>query len=104
MLRNGIDLNETYRLGKQEPRILVVGPTRELVVQIHAESEKLTKGMNIMSALLYGGVSVGHQARKLSNGAHILIATVGRLLDFVNKGMVRLFETLILQTKTEKFN
>ena len=68
------------------PIVLVLAPTRELAVQIQAECNKFGKGSKIKSTCCYGGVSRGPQARDLSYGVEICIATPGRLIDFMESG------------------
>ena len=75
--------------GECTPAAIVVGPTRELVIQIDKECRKFSHGTVIRSCLVYGGVSVGYQAGNLRNGAHVIVGTPGRLLQFVNEGKVR---------------
>jgi len=70
------------------PEALIIVPTRELVMQVYEEARKLTRGSVVKPAVLYGGTNPNHQARDLGNGCNILVATVGRLLDFVSKGIV----------------
>nr|BAE94497.1 Vasa [Polyandrocarpa misakiensis] len=73
---------------KQTPQAIVVGPTRELVLQIFLEARKFAYGSVIRPVVAYGGTSVGSQLRDLCRGCNILIATPGRLLDFINRGKV----------------
>jgi len=72
----------------QEPQAIVVGPTRELVAQIHHEARKFAYGTMIRSVVVYGGVSTRHQINELQKGAHIVIGTPGRLLDVIEKRIV----------------
>ncbi|XP_060872445.1 ATP-dependent RNA helicase vasa-like [Metopolophium dirhodum] len=72
-----------------EPHVVIIAPTRELVSQISECVWKFSKGTDIRNGLLYGGTSVYHQKSKiLQRGVHILTATPGRLIDFVEKGIV----------------
>ena len=87
MIANGIEGSRFSEI--QEPQALVIGPTRELVVQIHGEARKFSYGTMVKPVVVYGGTSVGHQLRQVENGAHIVIGTPGRLLDFISKGKVR---------------
>jgi len=73
----------------QEPQAIVVGPTRELVVQIHREARKFAYGTMIRSVVVYGGTSVRYQITELQKGAHIVIGTPGRLWDVIEKRIVR---------------
>jgi ATP-dependent RNA helicase DDX5/DBP2 len=72
------------------PIVLVLAPTRELAVQIQNEASKFGKGCKIRSTCCYGGVSRGPQARDLSYGVEICIATPGRLIDFLESGATNL--------------
>ena len=72
------------------PLALVIVPTRELAVQIFRESIKFAYDSPVRTQVIYGGVSVGHQTDALRRGCHILVATPGRLEDFVKRGKVRL--------------
>ncbi len=63
------------------PRILILVPTRELVVQVVEEAEKLTKYMNTRILGVYGGVNINTHARQVMEGADIIVATPGRLYD-----------------------
>jgi len=72
----------------QEPQALVVGPTRELVAQIHHEACKFAYNTMIRSVVVYGGVSTRYQINELQKGAHIVIGTPGRLLDVIEKRVV----------------
>ena len=72
----------------QEPQAIVVGPTRELVSQIHNEARKFAHGTMIRPVVVYGGVSTRYQVNELQKGAHIVIGTPGRLLDVIEKRYV----------------
>ena len=72
----------------QEPQAIVVGPTRELVVQIHREARKFAYGTMVRSCVVYGGASLGYQKNELQKGAHIVIGTPGRLMDVIEKRFV----------------
>jgi len=72
------------------PQCIVVTPTRELAIQIHNEARKFAQGSMIKSVVAYGGTSVFYQASQLQRGCNILVATPGRLHDFVEKGRVSL--------------
>ena len=82
------DLPSLYGQAVQEPLCVVISPTRELAIQIHTEAVKFAKGSIIKPCLIYGGTSSGFQLAHISRGAHLLVATPGRLLDFVTKGKI----------------
>ncbi len=64
-----------------KPKMLVLAPTRELAVQVHESIQQIAANTPVRSVVVYGGVSFGVQAKHLTNGCDILIATPGRLLD-----------------------
>lgn len=66
------------------PIVLVLAPTRELAVQIEIECSKYASKCGITTASVYGGVSRDGQIRQLEAGVEILIATPGRLIDFLD--------------------
>ena len=68
------------------PIALCLAPTRELACQIQAETQKFIRGTGIRTACCYGGVPKGQQARDLRYGAEFVIATPGRLIDFLTEG------------------
>ncbi len=75
---------------QKDPRLLIVAPTRELVIQILTEVRKLTQFSSFRSACVYGGTSITTQKQTISNGLDILVATPGRLIDLVFTGVLRL--------------
>ena len=72
------------------PIVLVLAPTRELAVQIEEECRKFGSSSSIKHVCVYGGVSKGPQARALRDGVEIIIATPGRLIDFLSTGTTNL--------------
>ncbi|GAA5850831.1 hypothetical protein JCM3766R1_006125 [Sporobolomyces carnicolor] len=72
------------------PIALVLAPTRELATQILRECQALGKGGNVRSACAYGGVSRSDQLVEIRKGVDILIATPGRILDYLSAGDVSL--------------
>lgn len=66
---------------QETPRILVLVPTRELVVQVVEEIEKLAKYMNTRVLGVYGGTNINTQKQAIADGVDILVATPGRLYD-----------------------
>ena len=77
---------------KKAPRALILAPTRELCSQIHSSIEKYAEGSLIKSVAVYGGVGQGAQTKAIREGAHIVVATPGRLLDLLEQRLVRLSE------------
>jgi ATP-dependent RNA helicase RhlB len=72
--------------GGAPPVALILAPTRELVVQIAEEAEYFAEATGLKVATIYGGVDHDQQRRELSSGAHLIVATPGRLLDFIRSG------------------
>lgn len=88
LLENPKDL---VRMGSAcEPHVIIISPTRELTSQIHQQVRKFALNSILKSELVYGGTSVTHQGNRVSTGCHILVATPGRLLDFIGRGRVKL--------------
>nr|ABX76969.1 Vasa [Parhyale hawaiensis] len=71
-----------------EPSAVVVAPTRELAIQIHNEARKFALDSIVRTVVCYGGASMNSQYRQLQNGCAVLVATPGRLNDFVTRGRV----------------
>ena len=65
------------------PRILILVPTRELTIQVKEEVDKLSSYMNVKTIAVYGGVNIKRNTAELSNGADIIVATPGRLVDLL---------------------
>jgi ATP-dependent RNA helicase DDX5/DBP2 len=78
------------------PIVLVLGPTRELVLQIYEQTQKFTQGSSIRIACLYGGADKSKQRRDLYAGAQIVVACPGRLLDFLEEGCTNLLRVTYL--------
>lgn len=74
----------------RHPQVLIIVPTRELVVQVADEAEKLAKYMNAVVRGVYGGTNLKTQAYELAEGADILVGTPGRLLDLAYHGTLNL--------------
>ncbi len=66
---------------QRHPRVLIVVPTRELVVQVVSEIEKLSKYMSLRCYGVYGASNINTQKQKVYDGLDILVATPGRLID-----------------------
>jgi ATP-dependent RNA helicase DDX5/DBP2 len=78
------------------PGILVLAPTRELACQIEEEAVKFGRSSLVRSACAYGGSPKGLQLRKIQQGLEILIATPGRLNDFLEMRAVDLSQICFL--------
>ena len=70
------------KFSKQEtPRVLVMVPTRELVLQVVEEIEKIAKYINVRVLGVYGGTNINTQKQAIAQGVDIIVATPGRLYD-----------------------
>jgi ATP-dependent RNA helicase RhlB len=65
-----------------QPRALVLAPTRELAIQIHKDAVLINKHANLKLALAYGGTGYDQQRAEIEAGADILIGTPGRIIDY----------------------
>lgn len=74
------------------PRVLILVPTRELVVQVHEEIEKLTKYMSVRSIAVYGGVNINTQKKDIYAGSDIIVGTPGRVMDLALDNVLRFDE------------
>ena len=86
---------------------LVLSPTRELCLQIAADLEdysRFVKGMRVLA--VYGGSSVRNQIEALKKGVQIIVATPGRLLDLIERGVVTLscVRDLVMDEADEMLN
>ncbi len=83
--------------GSSLPRALILAPTRELVVQIGQEAELLARPAGIRFQTIYGGVDYEKQRRALvSDRADVIVATPGRLIDYLKQGVIFLKEIEVL--------
>jgi len=71
---------------EKDPQLVIIVPTRELVVQIVEEAQKLLTYMSYKVLGVYGGVNTKLQVAELLEGADILVATPGRLVDLISVG------------------
>ena len=72
----------------EDPRALILAPTRELAIQIHKDAVKFGSELGLKFALVYGGVDYDKQREQLQKGADVIIATPGRLIDYVKQHKV----------------
>jgi len=72
----------------EDPRALILAPTRELAIQIHKDAVKFGSELGLRFALVYGGVDYDKQRELLQKGVDVIIATPGRLIDYVKQHKV----------------
>lgn len=71
-------------------KALILTPTRELAIQIDESFRAYGENLNLKSLVIFGGVKQGAQEQELKKGVDILVATPGRLLDFISQGVISL--------------
>jgi len=88
------------------PKIVILVPTRELVVQVVDEIEKLTKYMSVSTLGIFGGVNINTQKKAVYEGVDILVGTPGRMMDLALDAVVRFDETqkLVIDEFDEMLN
>jgi ATP-dependent RNA helicase RhlE len=88
------------------PRVLILVPTRELVVQVAEEVVKLTKHMSVRTLGVYGGVNINTQKTAVYQGVDILVGTPGRVMDLALDNVIRFDEIqkLIIDEFDEMLN
>ncbi len=75
---------------QQNPRVLIVVPTRELVVQVVEEVEKIAKYMTLRVLGVYGGVNLNRHKQAVAQGCDVIVATPGRLYDLAVSRVLKL--------------
>lgn len=88
------------------PRGLIVAPTRELAIQIHRDSLQLGIHTGLKSAIAYGGVDYEKQRKEILDGVDILIGTPGRLIDYFKQKVYNLrhIEVAVLDEADRMFD
>ncbi len=103
----GIPVLQRIDPSRMETQALILSPTRELCLQIADDLRDFSKYMpGIHIEAVYGGASIAQQIRALKHGAHIIVATPGRLIDLMNRGVAQLDEAynVVLDEADEMLN
>ncbi|NQD66552.1 DEAD/DEAH box helicase [Bacillus haikouensis] len=82
----GIDPN------RKQAQAVILAPSRELVMQIHQEIQKWTKGSDVTSAAFIGGANIKKQVEKLKKKPHIVVGTTGRLIELMKLKKMKMHE------------
>ncbi|MCM1448716.1 MAG: DEAD/DEAH box helicase [Clostridiales bacterium] len=103
----GLPVLQRINIDDRTPQALIIAPTRELCLQIAgdlADYSKYIDGVDIQP--VYGGSSIESQIRSLKRGVQIIVATPGRLIDLINRGVAKLdhVHTVILDEADEMLN
>ncbi len=88
------------------PRALMIAPTRELAIQIHADALVLGKGTGFKMQVVFGGADYDKQRNALQAGVDILIGTPGRLIDYYKQGIYTLnhIQVIVLDEADRMFD
>lgn len=89
-----------------QPRAIILAPTRELAVQIHKDAEALGKHTGFKLGLIYGGTGYDSQRRQLEEGVDILIGTPGRVIDYFKQHVfdLRACQSMVLDEADRMFD
>ena len=103
----GIPVLQRIDTSSNSTQALVLSPTRELCLQIAddlSDFSKYMKGVHVVA--VYGGASIENQIRQLRHGAQIIVATPGRLIDLMNRGVAQLdkVKNVVLDEADEMLN
>jgi ATP-dependent RNA helicase DeaD len=103
----GLPLVQATDTETDKTQALILCPTRELCIQITGDLTDYSKYTgNLKILAVYGGASIDNQIRGLKKGAHIIVATPGRLIDLIGRGAAKLnnVSTVILDEADEMLN
>lgn len=103
----GLPVIQRIDISRHVPQALILSPTRELCLQIAGDLADFSKYTPELSVLpVYGGSSIESQIRALRTGVQIIVATPGRLIDLINRGVVKLGDvhTVVLDEADEMLN
>lgn len=91
---------------KNQPRCIILAPTRELAVQIHKDAEMLGKYTGLKHVAVYGGTGYDTQKQAIIDGVDLLIGTPGRIIDYFKQGVFDLkqIQVLILDEADRMFD
>ena len=98
--------HEPGERNKNQPRMLVIAPTRELAMQIKKDADSLGQYANLKCAVVYGGIDYEKQRRELAEGVDVLIGTPGRLIDYFKQKIFDLkrLEIIVLDEADRMFD
>lgn len=103
----GLPVLQRIDPSKHVPQALILAPTRELCLQIAGDLADFSKYIPDVTVLpVYGGSSIESQIRALRAGVEVIVATPGRLIDLINRGVVNSSDvhTVILDEADEMLN
>ena len=103
----GIPVLQRIDTSRKETQALILSPTRELCLQIADDLRDFSKYMDgVHIEAVYGGASIEQQIRSLRKGVQIIVATPGRLIDLMNRGVAKLDDVynVVLDEADEMLN
>ena len=103
----GLPIIEQTEINVRGVQTLILAPTRELCIQLSKDLQVYSKYMQGLRIVpVYGGANIQTQIKALKNGAHILVATPGRILDLINRKAADLSQvkTVVLDEADEMLN
>lgn len=103
----GLPLLQRIDTSLNAPQALIIAPTRELCLQIAGDLADFSKYIDVLRVLpVYGGSSIDSQIRALREGVQVIVATPGRLIDLIKRGVVKLEDvhTVVLDEADEMLN
>ncbi|MBU1191853.1 MAG: ATP-dependent RNA helicase RhlB [Gammaproteobacteria bacterium] len=101
-------LTQPERPGRRanQPRALVLAPTRELAIQIHSDAQALGNHLGLVFGLVYGGTGYDQQRKDLEAGVDVLIGTPGRIIDYFKQHVfdLRAAQVIVLDEADRMFD
>ncbi len=102
----GLPLIDLIDQNDKRTQALILAPTRELAQQISNQIEQFSKYQKLNVVCVFGGASISQQMRDVRRGAHIIVATPGRLIDLTKRSAIKLdtLDFVILDEADEMLN
>lgn len=102
----GLPLLEKINPNTNQTQAIIVTPTRELASQVAKDLRAYSQYKDLSIVTIYGGVSIGKQMKEVKRGAQVLVCTPGRLIDLMNRNVLKLnqVQTLVLDEADEMLN
>ena len=104
----GLPIIQQVEIARKQPQALILAPTRELCLQIAGDMKNFAKYLpNLNIVAVYGGADMSRQIKALQHGAHIIVATPGRMNDLLNKQKridLSAIRTVVLDEADEMLN
>lgn len=99
----GLPMLQKLDWNREAIQAVVLCPTRELCIQVAEELQKFGANTPVRIVAVYGGTDYDKQTRQFRAGAHVLVATPGRLIDHIERGNLNL-ETVSMLVLDEAHN